>query len=160
MTLVQSSVRAVHALFARSGFHPIPNFKTKNAQDAFQNYEGTRSKITPQADTTQIRLSRRPTTTSSSSWNSWRPHPTSWRMASPRLLGYGPRRRAFRTRLWSWRITAAAASATAIELNCRAVAIGPCPLVAELRLVRRDRPLNLSWWRKRNDANRFGSQFC
>jgi hypothetical protein len=24
----------------RSGFHSIPNFKTKNAQDAFQNYEG------------------------------------------------------------------------------------------------------------------------
>ena len=42
----------------RSGFHPIPNFKTKNAQDAFQNYEGARSKITPKADTTQIRLSQ------------------------------------------------------------------------------------------------------
>jgi len=42
----------------RSGFHPIPNFKTKNAQDAFQNYEGARSKITPKTDTTQIRLSQ------------------------------------------------------------------------------------------------------
>ena len=58
MTLVQSSVRTIHALFARSGFHPIPNFKTKNAQDAFQNYEGARSKITPKAVTTQIRLSQ------------------------------------------------------------------------------------------------------
>ena len=42
----------------RSGFHPIPDFKTKNAQDAFQNYEGARSKITPKTDTTQIRLSQ------------------------------------------------------------------------------------------------------
>jgi len=42
----------------RSGFHPILHFKTKNAQDAFQNYEGARSKITPKADTTQIRLSQ------------------------------------------------------------------------------------------------------
>ena len=42
----------------RSGFHPIPNVKTKNAQDAFQNYEGARSKITPKSDTTQIRLSQ------------------------------------------------------------------------------------------------------
>jgi len=42
----------------RSGFQPIPNFKTKNAQDAFQNYEGARSKITPKSDTTQIRLSQ------------------------------------------------------------------------------------------------------
>lgn len=42
----------------RSGFHPIPNFRTKNAQDAFQNYEGARSKITPKRDTTQIRLSQ------------------------------------------------------------------------------------------------------
>jgi hypothetical protein len=58
MTLVQSSVRTIRALFVRSGFHPIPNFKTKNAQDAFQNYEGARSKVTPKADTTQIRLSQ------------------------------------------------------------------------------------------------------
>ena len=42
----------------RSGFHPIPNFKTKNAQDAFQNYEGARSKIIAKSDTTQIRLSQ------------------------------------------------------------------------------------------------------
>ena len=42
----------------RSAFHPIANFKTKDAQDAFQNYEGARSKITPKTDTTQIRLSQ------------------------------------------------------------------------------------------------------
>src|SRR6266704_3160425 len=36
----------------RSAFHPIANFKTKDAQDAFQNYEGARSRITPKADTT------------------------------------------------------------------------------------------------------------
>lgn len=42
----------------RSGFHPILDFKTKNAQDAFQNYEGARSKITPKTNTTQIRLSQ------------------------------------------------------------------------------------------------------
>jgi hypothetical protein len=42
----------------KSTFHLIPNFKTKNAQDAFQNYEGARSKITPKADSIQIRLSQ------------------------------------------------------------------------------------------------------
>ena len=51
-------VTQVDQFSLRSGFHPIPNFKTKNAQDAFQNYEGARSKITPQSDTTQIRLSQ------------------------------------------------------------------------------------------------------
>jgi len=42
----------------RSGFHPIPKFRTKNAQDAFQNYEGARSKIIPKSATTRIRLSQ------------------------------------------------------------------------------------------------------
>src|SRR5262249_13040442 len=44
----------------KSTFHSIPNFKTKNAQDAFQNYEGARSKITPKADTIQIRSAQSP----------------------------------------------------------------------------------------------------
>ncbi len=51
-------ITQVDQFSVRSGFHPIRDFKTKNAQDAFQNYEGARSKITPKTDTTQIRLSQ------------------------------------------------------------------------------------------------------
>lgn len=51
-------ITQVDQFSVRSGFHPIPNFKTKNAQDAFQNYESARSKIIPKSDTTQIRLSQ------------------------------------------------------------------------------------------------------
>jgi hypothetical protein len=38
-------------------FKRIPNYKTKDAQAAFRNYEGARSKIIPGSDTTRIRLS-------------------------------------------------------------------------------------------------------
>ncbi len=41
-----------------SAFHPIPAFRTKDAQSAFQNYEGARSKIIPSGETTKIRLSQ------------------------------------------------------------------------------------------------------
>jgi hypothetical protein len=39
-----------------SGFHPIPGFKTKDAEAAFQNYEGARSKITPNDEKKTIRI--------------------------------------------------------------------------------------------------------
>jgi hypothetical protein len=39
-------------------FHPIPGFRTKDAQSAFQNYEGARSKIVPDGTTTRIRMSQ------------------------------------------------------------------------------------------------------
>ena len=41
-----------------STFHPIPGFRTKDAQSAFQNYEHARSEITPQGDATVIRMSQ------------------------------------------------------------------------------------------------------
>lgn len=41
-----------------SAFHPIPGFRTKDAQSAFQSYEAARCKITPMNGTTQIRTSQ------------------------------------------------------------------------------------------------------
>jgi hypothetical protein len=41
-----------------SSFHPIPDFRTKDAQSAFQNYEGARSKIIPNGDVVRIRMSQ------------------------------------------------------------------------------------------------------
>jgi len=73
----------------RSGFHPIPNFKTKNAQDAFQNYEGARSKITPKTDTTQIRLSQATYNYVEFKLELLETPSHEWMMASPRLRGYG-----------------------------------------------------------------------
>jgi hypothetical protein len=41
----------------KTGFHSIPGFKTKDAESAFNAYEGARSTITPKGDMTQIRMS-------------------------------------------------------------------------------------------------------
>lgn len=41
-----------------SAFKPIPGFRTKDAQAAFQNYEGARSHIGPGNGTTTIRMSQ------------------------------------------------------------------------------------------------------
>ena len=48
----------VGAFDVSSAFHPIPGFHTKDAQSAFQNYEGARSKIIPSEGTTRIRVSQ------------------------------------------------------------------------------------------------------